>query len=156
MSQHQYFSIHLLLYSIRAMGLTTGLLNYQRFILLVVVEMVPILPPAPPGGLTQRLAIRQLLSVPIHIIPDKVRNEYIDMVNQIQKNRNVDAVHGHWITTNGIYVDGDDWRYRLWVGPLERRLLEELRRDTSYSFPIQSLSFGREQRLRLDLESLLQ
>ncbi|KAJ7839637.1 hypothetical protein B0H13DRAFT_2417618 [Mycena leptocephala] len=65
LSQHQYFSIHLLLYSIRAMGLTTSLLNYQRFILLVVVEMVPIVPPAPPGGLTQRLAIRQLLSVPI-------------------------------------------------------------------------------------------
>ncbi|KAJ7603878.1 hypothetical protein DFH06DRAFT_1255942 [Mycena polygramma] len=156
MSQHQYFPSHLLLYAIRALGLTTRMNNYTRFILLIVVEMVPIVSPGPPGTPSQRLAISRLLSVPIHVIPDKVRDEYVELVNQALANHLGNPLYGYWITANGIYTEGGDWRYRLWVSRLEGQLLHALRNDASMSFPVQSLSLGREQHLRLDLESLFQ
>lgn len=153
MSQHQYFSAHLMLYSIGAMGIASRPLNYRKFILLIIVEMIPVPSPAP-GAPSTRLAIRNLLSVPIHIIPDKPRDEYIELVNQLYAKSPEDSIYGYWITANGIYAEGDDWRYRMWVSPIEPQLMQILRHDPKYSFPMRSLSFGTEKRLTLDLDLL--
>ncbi|KAJ7479140.1 hypothetical protein FB451DRAFT_1556817 [Mycena latifolia] len=156
MSQHPYFFAHLMLYSLRAMGITTRPTNYHKFILLVIVEMVPVASPVPPGMPSTRLSIRQMLSVPIHIIPDKPRNEYIELVNQLQLKHPGDALYGYWITTNAVYAQGDDWRYRMWVSPVAQQLMRAFQADPRYIIPMESLSRGTEQHLSLNLGSLFQ
>ncbi|KAJ6484921.1 hypothetical protein C8R45DRAFT_999640 [Mycena sanguinolenta] len=104
---HQYFSTHLLLYALRAIGPAILAHEPRDFVLMVVVDMVPVVSGAPNGR--KRIAVTNILPVHISILSPDVR----DMLHSGLRNAHEYPLHAVWIVTSGIYPENEGTRFRI-------------------------------------------
>ncbi|KAJ7612612.1 hypothetical protein FB45DRAFT_1036835 [Roridomyces roridus] len=150
---HQFFRLHLLLYTLRALGPPRLPSEKHEFMLMVVVDLVPLSPPLNDAfNKTKRIAVGNNLPVPLCIIPPEMVEIHRGVV---QATRPEVRLHCIWITTSDVYAPGTEDNSRngaLAVTPfmLNNYLLP------GFSLDLYSYGYGVHRRVTQDLDFLFE
>ncbi|KAJ7238358.1 hypothetical protein C8J57DRAFT_1295622 [Mycena rebaudengoi] len=149
---HQFFQLHLILYAVRAMGPPRLPSEKHEFVLMVVVEMVPIISPSASQTTRTRIAVKNILPVPICIIPPEIAEIHRGVV---RATRPEVYLHCIWITTTSVYRLGEEDASRVGVLAVRPFILGNCYRP-AFSLDVYSHSFGVHRRVTPDLDFLFE
>ncbi|KAJ7660171.1 hypothetical protein DFH06DRAFT_1193927 [Mycena polygramma] len=144
---HQFFQLHLILYAVRAMGPPNLPSGKHDFLLMVVVDMVPIPNSQPPR---KRIAVTNILPVPLCIVP----REMVDIHRAVVAGTLPHVyLHAIWITTSGVYRRGEEEPGRVGVIAVVPFIMKSIGNPT-FSLDLYSHSYGCFRRVTPDLDFL--
>ncbi|KAF8166273.1 hypothetical protein K438DRAFT_1857375 [Mycena galopus ATCC 62051] len=147
--EHQYFNIHFLLYALRAIGPAKLAHEARDFVLMVVVNMVPVSAAKPNGR--KRITVTNILAVPTSVMPPDVQV----ILDAGLQNAGQHAVHGAWIVTAGIYPEGEETRFRMSLLMPDNFISSNMHLP-QFSLDFFSHSYGVYRRVNLDLDFLFE
>ncbi|KAJ6563097.1 hypothetical protein DFH09DRAFT_485530 [Mycena vulgaris] len=148
---HHYFYVHLLLYAIRAMGPPKFPADKHDFILMVVVDMIPIVPARPFGR--KRTIVKNILAVPACIVPEEVLDVQQNALRRVSDIGH--PVYSVWIVTAGIYPEGQECRFRLKV-LIAEDIIESSAHLPHFTLDLHSQSYGLFRRVNCDMDFLFE
>ncbi|KAJ7715180.1 hypothetical protein B0H16DRAFT_1616786 [Mycena metata] len=146
----QFFDLHLLFYAIRAMGPPQLPNGNHDLLLMVVLDLVPISAPSDSGKYRRHISVKNLLPVPICIIPQEVVDMHRAVVALASPHN---PVHAIWITTSGVYDPAEENRSRLGVLPVKPFILENIWKP-EFTLDLYSHSYRLFRRITPDLDFL--
>ncbi|KAJ7453260.1 hypothetical protein B0H11DRAFT_277775 [Mycena galericulata] len=153
LADHQYFHTHLMLYAIRALGPAKPPQEEHDLILMVVIDMVPMLAPGPKPNGKMHIVIKNIVPVPTCIVPEEVA--YIQRANLKNLMAELNPSHSVWITTTGIYPEGEDCRFRLNC-IVAAEIIASSAHLPGFSLDLYSRSHGLYRRINMDLDFLFE
>ncbi|KAJ7748211.1 hypothetical protein DFH07DRAFT_830441 [Mycena maculata] len=148
LADHPYFQTHLLLYAMRTMRKPRLRHETHDMILMVVVDMVLVEPSKPNG--TKRTIVKNLVAVPICLVPQEVIYTLTHAVHKLSTNK---PLHALWIVTTGIYPEGEECKFRLNVLPADE-IITSSAHLPHFSLDLHSQSYGVFRRVTCDLDFL--
>jgi hypothetical protein len=150
---HQFFQLHLLFYAVRAMGPPKLPSGNHEFLLMVVIDLIPISPPPSDSQKPlNRITVKNILPVPLCIVPQEIVDIHRSVVAGTRP-----EVHLHciWITTTGIYRRGEEETSRVGVIAVRPFILENIG-NPMFSIDLYSHSYGVYRRITPDLDFLFE
>ncbi|KAJ6451827.1 hypothetical protein C8R47DRAFT_1169704 [Mycena vitilis] len=142
---HQFFQLHLILYAVRAMGPPNLPSGKHDFLLMVVVDMVPIPNSQPPR---KRIAVTNILPVPLCIVPP----DMVDIHRAVVAGTLPHVyLHAIWITTSGVYKPGEEEPGRVGVIAVAPFIMKSIG-NPMFSLDLYSHSYGCFRRVTPDLD----
>jgi hypothetical protein len=147
---HEFFQVHLVLYALRAMGPPKLRDGDHEFLLMVVIELVSISPPPPdPGKPQKRIAVTNILPVPLCIVPPEI----VDLHRAVVAGKGAgEYLHSIWITKSGVYRLEEDTS-RIGVLAIQPLLLQSMG-NPMFTLDLYSHSYGLYRRVNFDLDFL--
>ncbi|KAJ7828461.1 hypothetical protein B0H14DRAFT_2812030 [Mycena olivaceomarginata] len=128
---HQFFQVHLILYALRAMGL-------------------PKLPSENHEFLLMRIAVTNILPVPVCLVPQEI----VDIHRAVVAGTRAEVyLHSIWITTTSVYRPGEEERSRVGVLAVQPFVLQNVG-NPMFTLDLYSHSYGLYRRVNLDLDFL--
>ncbi|KAJ7481019.1 hypothetical protein B0H11DRAFT_2023898 [Mycena galericulata] len=148
---HQFFQLHLLFYAVQALGPPKLPSENHEFVLMVVVDMVPLSSPSE-SGKTKRITVKNILPVPICVMPPEMAEIQRGVV---RGTRPEVRLHCIWITTSGVYRPGEEDASRVSVIAVQPFILNNYQRP-AFSLDLYSHAFGVHRRVTPDLDFLFE
>ncbi|KAJ7889858.1 hypothetical protein B0H14DRAFT_3429339 [Mycena olivaceomarginata] len=147
---HEFFQVHLILYALRAIGPPKLRDGDHEFLLMVVIELVSISPPPPdPGKPQKRIAVTNILPVPLCIVPPEI----VDLHRAVVAGKGAgEYLHSIWITKSGVYRLEEDTS-RIGVLAIQPLLLQSMG-NPIFTLDLYSHSYGLYRRVNFDLDFL--
>ncbi|KAJ7024911.1 hypothetical protein C8F04DRAFT_1301361 [Mycena alexandri] len=139
----------LLFYAIRAMGPPNLVGGKHEFLLMVNVDLVP---SAFGSKKSKRIAVKNLIPVPLCIVPAEIADIQRRVV---EETRPETLLHAIWITTTSVYGPGEEEASRvglLVVNPLIAKSMS----NPFFSLDLYSHSYGLNRRITPDLDFLFE
>ncbi|KAJ7169363.1 hypothetical protein C8R43DRAFT_982900 [Mycena crocata] len=145
---HQFFNVHLLFYALRALGPPILPGGRHDFLLMVIIDLVPLTPDSP----RKRIAVRNILPVPVSIIPEEILEIHRGVLRATLPDT---PLHCLWITTTGVYPRGEDEESRVGPIPVMPFILSNVG-NPAFSLDVYSHSWGAYRRITPDLDFLFE
>ncbi|KAJ7726435.1 hypothetical protein DFH07DRAFT_237026 [Mycena maculata] len=149
---HQFFQLHLVLYAVKALGPPKHPSEKHEFILMVVIDMVPLSPSSSSQNNRNRIAVKHIIPVPICILPAPVVEIHRGVVRGTKPR---ERLHCIWITTSGVYRPGEEDAFRVSVLAVQPFILNNIHHP-AFSLDLYSHSFGVHRRVTPDLDFLFE
>ncbi|KAF7377005.1 MYND finger [Mycena sanguinolenta] len=106
LAEHDYFRMHMLLYALSAMGPPKFADEPHDFVLMVVVDMVPVSAAKPEGR--KRITVTNMLPVPTSVLPADVYAMLDLSLQNVAQHTVPYAVHALLIVTAEKFPEGED------------------------------------------------
>ncbi|KAJ7351468.1 hypothetical protein DFH08DRAFT_806190 [Mycena albidolilacea] len=143
--------VHLILYTLRMLGLPKLPSENHEFLLMVVIDLVSISPPPSDSWKPQKcIAVTNILPVPICL----VLQEIVDIHHAVVAGMRAEVcLHSIWITTTSVYQPGKEERLHVSVLTIRLFVLQNVG-NLMFTLYLYSRSYGLYQHINFDLDFL--
>ncbi|KAJ7131211.1 hypothetical protein C8R44DRAFT_774499 [Mycena epipterygia] len=149
---NQFFQLHLQLYTVRAMGPPDLPSGNHDFLLMVVIDLVPISSPSKSQEARKRITVKHILPVPVCVVPLDIVDIHRRVVQGTRPNT---YLHCIWITTSGVYARGEEEASRVSVIAVAPFIFNNIQHPM-FSIDLYSHSYDVYRRVTPDLDFLFE